>query len=656
MKNQVIVDKSLPKNLPLLMKDRAWNYGEYVCQRARNKDGKYVSYTYKETYSDILAFAIAMQEIGVKRGSHVGLIADNRREWLVTDLALLSLGAADVPRGCDTMSTEICYILDYADCLHSFFENGKQLEKLLDNADKAPNVKTAILFDAPSAEVLEKAMAKDIKVYTFEDLLSLGKQIAFDNPNRKARVEAEMELTDADEICTLIFTSGTTGTPKGVMLTHKNFLVQLEVIGYVLPIKEKDDYMSVLPVWHIFERIFQYIPMTLKCSLCYSKPAAPIMLPDMAEIKPDFMCGVPRVWESLATGINRAMKKEGGFKFFMFKFFLSIGKKYCKMYELLTGRICRFKPRFRPLDILVSIIPFVLLWPLDKLGDKLVFSKIRAKFGGNMCFVISGGGALQKEIDIFYRAINISVIEGYGMTETAPVLSLRDYRKPRPGCVGVIMPCVEAKIVKEEHGKIVSPEPLPAGKRGLILVRGEQIMKGYYKRPDLTAEILDKDGWLNTGDLGMMTLDNEIKITGRAKDTIVLLGGENVEPLVVESALKSSAYIEAAVVLGQDKKYLGALIVPDHDAVEGYAKENGINFADYETLLETSEIKNLIRTEIDTKVNAENGFRACERVYSFCLLSESFKIGEELSGKQEFMRHKINAKYKKKIELLFQDK
>ena len=157
MKNQVIVDKSLPKNLPLLMKDRAWNYGDYICQRARNKSGKYISYTYKETYSDVLAFAIAMQEIGVKRGSHVGLIADNRREWLVTDLALLSLGAADVPRGCDTMSTEICYILDYADCLHSFFENGKQLEKLLDNADKAPNVKTAILFDAASEETLEKA-------------------------------------------------------------------------------------------------------------------------------------------------------------------------------------------------------------------------------------------------------------------------------------------------------------------------------------------------------------------------------------------------------------------------------------------------------------------------------------------------------------------
>ena len=656
MKNQVVVDKSLPKNLPLLMKDRAWNYGDYICQSARNKDGKYVHYTYKETYADIVAFSIAMQEIGVKRGSHVGLISDNRREWLVTDLALLSLGAADVPRGCDTMSTEICYILDYADCLHSFFENGKQLEKLLQNVDKAPNVKTAILFDKASDEILEKAKSNGIKVYTFDELLALGKKIAFDNPNRKARIEAEMELTDTDEVCTLIFTSGTTGTPKGVMLTHRNFLAQLEVMSYVLDSKEKDNYMSVLPVWHIFERIFQYIPMTLKFTLCYSKPVAPIMLPDMAEIKPDFMCGVPRVWESLATGINRAMKKEGGIKYAMYSFFLSVGKKYCKMKELLTGCVCKFKPRVRIFDILISIIPFILLWPLAKLGDKLVFSKVRAKFGGNMRFILSGGGALQKEIDIFYRAINITVIEGYGMTETAPVLSLRDYRKPRPGCVGMIMPCVEAKVVKEEHGKIIDTNPLPAGKKGLILVRGEQIMKGYYKRPDLTAQIIDEDGWLNTGDLGMMTLDNEIKITGRAKDTIVLLGGENVEPLVVEGALKSSQYIEAAVVLGQDKKYLGALIVPDHDAVESYAKENGINFADYETLLETSEIKNLIRSEIDSKVNAENGFRACERIYSFSILSESFKVGEELSGKQEYMRHKINAKYKKKIELLFQDK
>ncbi|MEE0999230.1 MAG: long-chain fatty acid--CoA ligase [Treponemataceae bacterium] len=656
MKNQVIVDKSLPKNLPLLMKDRAWNYSDYVCQIAKDKSGKFVEYSYKEVYADVLAFAIALQEIGVKRGSHVGLISDNRKEWLITDLALLSLGAADVPRGCDTMSTEVCYILDYADCLHSFFENERQLDKLLINADMAKNVKTAILFDAPSEHILSKAKTLGVKVYTYEELLSLGKKIAFDNPNRKARVEAEMELTDGDEICTLIFTSGTTGTPKGVMLTHKNFLVQLEVMGYVLPMKEKDRYLSVLPVWHIFERIFQYIPMTLKSALCYSKPAAPIMLPDMAVLKPNMMCGVPRVWEALATGINKAMKKEGGFKFAMFKFFVGVGKKYSKMKELLTGLVCRFKPRSRVLDVIVSVIPFILLWPLDKLGDKLVFSKVRGKFGGNLNHIISGGGALQKDIDIFYRAINMTVIEGYGMTETAPVLTLRDYRKPRPGCVGVLMPCISAKIVKEEHGKILDKKPLPAGKRGIIMVKGEQIMKGYYKRPDLTAEIIDEEGWLNTGDLGMMTLDNEIKITGRAKDTIVLLGGENVEPLVVESALKSSDYIEAAVVLGQDKKYLGALIVPDHDAIEGYAKENGINFADYETLLETSEIKNLIRSEIDNKVNAENGFRTCERIYSFCILSESFKIGEELSGKQEYMRHKINAKYKKKIELLFQDK
>ena len=233
-------------------------------------------------------------------------------------------------------------------------------------------------------------------------------------------------------------------------------------------------------------------------------------------------------------------------------------------------------------------------------------------------------------------------------------MSIRWPSKARSGCVGQVYPSAEIKIVAEEHGKIISSQPLPPGKRGLVLARGRQIMKGYYKRPDLTAQVIDEDGWLNTGDLGMLTYDNEIKITGRAKDTIVLLGGENIEPQVLEAALRGSPYIEMAVILGQDKKYLGALIVPVKDAILAYAQEHGISTDSYQELLENHHIMNLIRNEIDSKICDTAGFRICERIYRFALLPESFAVGRELSGKQEMMRHKIVEIYKEKIATLFE--
>lgn len=646
-------DKTVPKNLPLLFQVRAQQCENVIAQAAKDANGTFQYYTFKQVYNDIITFAIALRDKGIKRGDHVALISDNRREWLIADLAILSLGAADVPRGSDSMGNEIRFIVSFADCEYGIFENSRQLEKVLEKPDEISCMKTAIMFDTIKEETAQKAKQAGITVYQFSDLAAKGREILKNDPHCKAEIEAEMQMTDGEEIATLIFTSGTTGTPKGVMLSHRNFLAQMEVMHNCLPVKEGDMWLTVLPVWHVFERAIQYVAITLKSGLAYSKPVAAIMLPDMATIKPQWMCGVPRLWESLYTGVNRSMKKAGGIKYAMFRFFVGTGKKYAWAKEHITGCVCQFTKRWRFLDVLVGIIPFILLWPLAKLGDVLVYSKVREKLGGKFVAAISGGGALQKDIDAFYRAINFKLLEGYGMTETAPILSVRSYIKPRPGCVGVIIPCVDIKIVQEKHGEIMSKDPLPPGKRGLILAKGDQIMKGYYKRPDLTAQILDEDGWLNTGDLGMLTWDNEIKITGRAKDTIVLLGGENVEPTFVEGGLKSSEFIESAVVLGQDKKYLAALIVPAKDMIEAWARENGIANEFYEGILETPEVQNLIRNEIDTHVSADAGFRTCERIFKFGLLSQSFQIGEELSAKQEMMRHKINQKYKKEIEALF---
>ena len=301
----------------------------------------------------------------------------------------------------------------------------------------------------------------------------------------------------------------------------------------------------------------------------------------------------------------------------------------------------------------MGIFPFLGLWPVHALGNVCFFNRVRKGLGGRIKVAVSGGGALQKEVNDFFRSVGFNLLEAYGLTETAPVLSVRNYKHPRPGCVGEIMPSCEVKIVREENGVIADSTPLPSGQKGLVLARGDQIMKGYYKRPDLTEKIIDSDGWLNTGDLGLMTFDGELKLTGRAKDTIVLLGGENIEPAVIERALNASDFIESSIVMGQDKNYLGCLIVPQRDKIEGYAKANGIEYSSYPELLQKEEINSFYSKTIHSLVSVSTGFRSCERINKFILLADSFKTGEELSAKGEMVRPKIVKKYEKEIETMF---
>jgi len=647
---QYTVDTTLPKNLPLLMKSRAEQYPDTVLQASKNSKGEFEYFTYKKVYEDVLITALALQEMGIKKEDRVGLISDNRREWLITDLALLSLGACDVPRGCDSMGSEIRFILSFAECSFCFFENARQLEKVLEKREDVPSLKTAVLFEGLTDNLKAKANETGITLYRFDDIMLRGEEIGI---KQRSKIETIMEQVDGEDLATIIFTSGTTGTPKGVMLTHRNYLAQCEVVHNVMTVQPGHMWLSVLPVWHSFERVIQYLAITFKSGLAYSKPIAAAMLPDLEAIKPQWMCGVPRLWESIAQGVYRNMRKEGGIKLALFNFFISVGKKFIWGYEHVTGRVCRFTKKPRIFDFFAGLIPFIFLSPLYGLGEVLIYKKIRAKLGGRFVAAISGGGALQSGTDAFYRAIGFKLLEGYGITEAAPILAFRSCGFARPGCVGYVYPSASIKIVAENQGTIVSMEPLGPGKKGLILAKGDQIMKGYYNRPDLTENAIDKDGWFNTGDLGMMTYDNEIKITGRAKDTIVLLGGENIEPSGIEGAMCASPYIETAVLVGQDKKYLGALIVPVKDAVMAYAKENNIAYENYEVLLETPEILNLIREHIDARINQASDFRTCERVFKFALLCESFSVGKELSGKQELMRHKIFELYHKEIDSLF---
>ena len=651
MIDETAMDKSLGATLPILLRNKVREIPNYTLQAVKNKSGVFVRYSYSQVYQHVIELASSLKKMGVKKGDHIGLISDNRREWLITDYALLSLGAADVPRGCDSMGVEIRFILGFADCKISFFENARQLQKVLEKVDEVPLLKTAILYEHPDEKTLQQAKDAGIEVINYSLLESEGTAVT---KEEWLEIEAGMDEVQPDDVATIIFTSGTTGLPKGVQLTHDNYIAQCEVAHKVLGLMQPGDmWLTVLPIWHSFERAFCYMVIGLKGGFAYSKPIASVMLQDMALVQPQWMNGVPRLWEALAQGLFREVKKQDAIHKSAFYNFVAIGKLYYKFKERVCGLRCRYHwyPRF--LDVIIGIVPFVLLWPLQRLGNAVVYRKILGKFGGCFRAAISGGGALQPETEAFYHAIGFKLLEGYGMTETAPVISVKNSKKPRSNNVGWVFPSLDVKIVAEKDGLIADDTPLKPGKKGLILVKGRQIMKGYYKRDDLTEAIIDKDGWLNTGDLGMISYDEELKIVGRAKDTIVLLGGENIEPQVIEKAVNGSPYIERTVVVGQDKKYVAALIVPDQQNVLAYAEENNILYDNYDELLETNEIQNMFRSEIDALDNAKNGFRTCERIFKFVLLKKPFEIGVEINAKQELMRHKIVKLYRKEYNSLF---
>jgi long-chain acyl-CoA synthetase len=346
--------------------------------------------------------------------------------------------------------------------------------------------------------------------------------------------------------------------------------------------------------------------------------------------------------------VYRALKNQSAIKRALFAFFVGIGESYAFFRDHLKGLMPQFAPRIRILEILGSIIPFLLLAPLRALGAVLVFKTVKAKLGGRFIAGISGGGALPQSVDRFFSAIGILILEGYGLTETAPLIGIRPQDRPVMGTVGPVVRGAELKIV-DELG-----ERLPNGSKGLIMVRGPQVMMGYYKKPDLTAKIIGDGDWLDTGDLGMLTYRGELRITGRAKDTIVLRGGENVEPMPIEQKLTESIYIKQAVVLGQDQKYLAALIVPDQDEVTAWAEENAIPILDYESLVQQPEVVELIDFEVNELVSARNGFKSFERLFRFALLPTPFEVGKELSAKQEIKRHAIVEIYHKEVKKLFE--
>ncbi len=630
-------------NLASLFRDAGDRWGDTPAFATRQSDGSFCSVTYRAWRDRALDLAEALIELGVGARDHVAILSDNRFEWILADAAILFCGSADVPRAADITSSEITYILAHADVGVVFLENAAVLSKVEALLPDLPGIRYMVVMDAAW-----QPMGQDERILRLSELEHRG---AFLRKGGSRLAEERIAGVLPEDLFTIIYTSGTTGTPKGVQLTHAAIASQVRSLPFDLTPSDRS--LSILPVWHSFERVFEVISIAAGLETCYTTLRH--LGEDLKTVRPTIMASAPRLWEGLYQRVMSGVQKAPPLRRGLFRAARYSAHSVRKARSFFTGQELDLTGRSMIATVLLAlrhavswlllILPFLLL-------DRIVLSKLRATVGGRLRGTISGGGALPPHVDAFFNDIGIPVLEGYGLTESCPVLAVRTWEKLVIGTVGPAFPETEIRIVDPATGSILYPDParhdLGRGLRGEIHARGPQIMKGYYKDPEGTARVL-RHGWLATGDLGVMTFNDCLKIVGRCKETIVLLGGENVEPLPIESKLLESPLIDQCMVVGQDQKHLGVLVVP---SVGGFVAA-GVTAPDSTALAAHPEVRELIQSEIRRLICGESGFKLFERLAALELIGKSFEVGEELTMTFKLRRHVITEKYAGQIAEMF---
>lgn len=564
----------------------------------------YSSLTYHEFGEQVRLIAKALRALGIERGDRIALISESRPEWVAVDFAALALGAITVPMFPTLTQEQVEHILVDSGAKIAFTSNDLQLSKAVRSASAARELSHIFVFN-------EKFSTPSDRVHSFASLLKGDHSANFD-------FEYELRQANPEDTITIIYTSGTTGTPKGVMLTHRNLISNIEgALALLPPVTEEDVFLSFLPLCHSFERVASYLVFTRGCTVAYAESIDTVS-DNMIEIQPTIMTGVPRFYERVYSKICRSKEKMSPTKLKLFNWAQSVGTKVA--IEKEGGK---------------ATVSAKMLMPI---ADALVLKKVRAKTGGKIRFFVSGGAALPAEVGRAFAGFGLTVIEGYGMTESSPIISVTPHDHIKWGSVGKPIPNIEVKIAED----------------GEILTRGPHVMKGYYSAPESTAEMIDKEGWLHTGDIGEMDADGYLKITDRKKHLLVSSGGKNIAPGPIESLISQSQYIEQIMLIGDRRQFCTALIVPDFEAIREHLKNTrNLSSLSNQEIVSRDDVRELIDRQVE---QLQKGIANYERVRRFALLPEPFTVENSLmTPTLKIKRKEVEKRYSELINDLYQE-
>ena len=564
---------------------------------AGKDNGKWIKYSITDYIAHAENISYGLLQLGIKPGDNIATISGSRPEWNLVDMGIQQAGAIHVPIYPTISESDYKYILDHAG-VKVIFISGREIYRKIEH----------LLTDLPGI-IAVYAFKETDGVKPLDELISLGRQ----NPQPETVNEIKAGIKPSD-LATIIYTSGTTGNPKGVMLTHQNIISNFKAVKDIPPVGEDGRALSYLPLCHIYERMLVYLYQYLGISVYYAE--SPVTVGDnLREIQPDIFTTVPRLLEKVYEKIINSGRKLKGIKKIIFFWAVNVGMHY----ELNNARGPYYTLKL-------------------KIARKLVFSKWQEALGGKLKVIVSGGAALQPRLAHIFWAAGIPVLEGYGLTETSPVIAVNNFDENgvKFGTVGPVLKNTRVKIAEDHE----------------ILCKGPGIMLGYYKEPELTAEAIDSEGWFHTGDLGRIETEGHLKITGRKKELFKTSFGKYVSPEMIENNLKESEFIDALMVVGENQKYAAAIVVPDFAHLRSWCQIKGIPYTSNKEMIEMERIKKRFHKEIH-KYNKHLG--ATEQIKSFELLPTEWTVDSgELTATLKLRRSLINERYKTEIEKLFE--
>ncbi len=568
--------------------------------------GSFQPISHKTLAQRVLRTALGLRSLGVKRGDRVGILSENRPEWAVSDYGCLTTGVTDVPLYPSLPADQIAYILKDSGAVACFVSTPEQGAKLAAIRSEVPTLKTVITFASTKSDGVDLTLA---------ELEARG--AAAESPDAIAKYRADALDVKPDDLATLIYTSGTTGSPKGVMLTHDNIFSNVDTVRRLVPFQGNDTCLSFLPLSHIFERMGgHYMMMATGTSIAYAESIDTVAI-DLSIVRPTIVLAVPRVYEKLYARVLENALSGSGIKKRIFFWAKGVADAWAD--EKFANRE-----------------PKGLLALKYAIAQKLVFSKLKARVGGRLRFFVSGGAPLASEINKFFYAAGLIILEGYGLTETSPVIGVNTLDNFRIGTIGRPIPGVDVEIAED----------------GEILTRGPHVMKGYYNNTEATAEAIDAKGWFHTGDIGELR-DGFIAITDRKKDIIVTAGGKNIAPQPVENRVKTNKYVSQAVMIGDKRKFPILLIVPNFEQLEKWAKKKNLLWTDRAQLLAMPTVKAKVDKEIKEQLA---GLASYETPKKIGLLEHDFTIERgELTPKMSVKRKVVDKQYKSLIDSLYDE-